>query len=130
VKTIGSHFLVGTVVTSFLALLITIPFSLAVSIFLGEYFRKGAFSNILRNTVELLGGIPSVIYGFWGLFFLVPIMREFERAIGVTPFGIGIFTTSILLFIMIIPYSHQSGAGNTWFPNLKAASRSAPRYEG
>ncbi len=102
-------FLVGTVVTSFLALLITIPFSLAVSIFLGEYFRKGAFSNILRNTVELLGGIPSVIYGFWGLFFLVPIMREFERSLGVTPFGIGIFTTSILLFIMIIPYSASIG---------------------
>ncbi len=109
-KEFGSlPFLVGTVVTSFLALLITIPFSLAVSIFLGEYFRKGAFSNILRNTIELLGGIPSVIYGFWGLFFLVPIMREFERAIGVTPFGIGIFTTSILLFIMIIPYSASIG---------------------
>jgi phosphate transport system permease protein len=102
-------FLVGTVVTSFLALLITIPFSLAVSIFLGEYFRKGAFSNILRNTIELLGGIPSVIYGFWALFFLVPIMREFERSMGVTPFGIGIFTTSILLFIMIIPYSASIG---------------------
>jgi len=102
-------FLVGTVATSFLALLITIPFSLAVSIFLGEYFRKGAFSNILRNTIELLGGIPSVIYGFWGLFFLVPIMREIERSMGVTPFGIGIFTTSILLFIMIIPYSASIG---------------------
>jgi phosphate transport system permease protein len=102
-------FLVGTVATSFLALLITIPFSLAVSIFLGEYFRKGAFSNILRNTIELLGGIPSVIYGFWGLFFLVPIMRDFEKWVGVTPFGIGIFTTSILLFIMIIPYSASIG---------------------
>ena len=102
-------FLVGTVVTSFLALIITIPFSLAVSIFLGEYFRKGAFSNILRNTIELLGGIPSVIYGFWGLFFLVPIMREVERSFGVTPFGIGILTTSILLFIMIIPYSASIG---------------------
>lgn len=102
-------FLAGTLVTSFLALIITIPFSLAVSIFLGEYFRKGAFSNVLRNTIELLGGIPSVIYGFWGLFFLVPIMREIERSLGVTPYGIGIFTTSILLFIMIIPYSASIG---------------------
>ncbi len=102
-------FLVGTVLTSFLALLITIPFSLGVSIFLGEYFRKGVFSSTLRNTIELLGGIPSVIYGFWGLFFLVPIMREVERWFGVTPFGIGIFTTSILLFIMIIPYSASIG---------------------
>lgn len=102
-------FLAGTVITSFLALIITIPFSLAVSIFLGEYFRKGSFSNIFRSTIELLGGIPSVIYGFWGLFFLVPIMRELERSIGVTPYGIGIFTTSILLFIMIIPYSASIG---------------------
>ena len=102
-------FLAGTLITSFLALIITIPFSLAVSIFLGEYFRKGTFSNILRNTIELLGGIPSVIYGFWALFFLVPIMREIERSMGVTPFGIGIFTTSILLFIMIIPYSASIG---------------------
>lgn len=102
-------FLVGTLITSFLALLITIPFSISISLFLGEYFQKGFFSNILRNAVELLGGIPSVIYGFWGLFFLVPIMRSFEEKIGVPPLGIGIFTTSLLLFIMIIPYSATIG---------------------
>jgi phosphate transport system permease protein len=102
-------FLAGTVVTSFLALLITIPFSLAVSLFLGEYFSKGFFSNIMKNGIELLGGIPSVIYGFWGLFFLVPIMRSIENAIGVPPLGIGISTTSLLLFIMIIPYSASIG---------------------
>jgi phosphate transport system permease protein len=102
-------FLAGTIITSFLALLITIPFSLSVSLFLGEYFQKGMFSNILRNCIELLGGIPSVIYGFWGLFFLVPIMRTFQASIGVPPLGIGIFTTSLLLFIMIIPYSASLG---------------------
>jgi len=102
-------FLAGTVVTSFLAIVITIPFSLAVSIFLGEYFQKGFMSNILRNCIELLGGIPSVIYGFWGLFFLVPIVRSFQQSIGVPPLGIGIFTTSFLLFIMIIPYSASLG---------------------
>ena len=102
-------FLVGTILTSFIALLITIPFSLAVSLFLGEYFSKGFFSTIMKNSIELLGGIPSVIYGFWGLFFLVPIMRTFETAIGVPPLGIGITTTSLLLFIMIIPYSASIG---------------------
>ena len=102
-------FLAGTVITSFLALLITIPFSLAVSLFLGEYFSKGFLSNIMKNCIELLGGIPSVIYGFWGLFFLVPIMRSFETAIGVPALGIGISTTSLLLFIMIIPYSASIG---------------------
>jgi phosphate transport system permease protein len=102
-------FLTGTLITSFLALLITIPFSLAVSLFLGEYFKKGAVSTVLRNSVEILGGIPSVIYGFWGLFFLVPIVRDFEESIGVPPLGIGIFSTSLLLFVMIIPYSASIG---------------------
>jgi phosphate transport system permease protein len=102
-------FLIGTLITSFLALFITIPFSVAVSIFLGEYFQKGFFSNLLRNSVELLGGIPSVIYGFWGLFFLVPIVRLLEGSLGIPPLGIGIFTTSLLLFIMIIPYSASIG---------------------
>jgi len=102
-------FLTGTIVTSFIALIITIPFSLSISLFLGEYFRKGFFSNFLRNAVELMGGIPSVIYGFWGLFFLVPIMRSFEEKMGMPPLGIGIFTTSLLLFIMIIPYSDSLG---------------------
>jgi len=102
-------FLAGTMITSFLALAITIPFSLSVSLFLGEYFQKGFFSNLLRNCIELLGGIPSVIYGFWGLFFLVPIVRNFQASIGVPPIGIGIFTTSLLLFIMIIPYSASLG---------------------
>lgn len=102
-------FLAGTLITSFLAILITIPFSLAVSIFLGEYYRTGPVSGFLRNAIELLGGIPSVIYGFWGLFFLVPIMRKFEVSMGVPPLGIGILTTSLLLFIMIIPYSASLG---------------------
>lgn len=102
-------FLLGTLITSFVALLITIPFSLSISLFLGEYFRKGVLSDFLRNAVELMGGIPSVIYGFWGLFFLVPIVRSFEEKIGLPPLGIGIFTTSLLLFVMIIPYSASIG---------------------
>ncbi len=102
-------FLVGTIITSFLALVIAVPFSISISLFLGEYFRKGFLSNLLRNCVELLGGIPSVIYGFWGLFFLVPIMRGIEEKMGLPPLGIGILTTSVLLFIMIIPYSASIG---------------------
>lgn len=126
-------FLAGTVITSFLALIITIPFSLSISLFLGEYFRKGTPSTFLRNAVEILGGIPSVIYGFWGLFFLVPIMRSFEGSLGLPPIGIGIFTTSILLFIMIIPYSASIGREViSMVPNnLKEAAYSlgATKYE-
>jgi phosphate transport system permease protein len=126
-------FLAGTVITSFLALMITIPFSLSVSLFLGEYYRTGVISAFLRNAVEILGGIPSVIYGFWGLFFLVPIMRSFENSLGLPPLGIGIMTTSILLFIMIIPYSASIGREViSMVPgNLKEAAYSlgATKYE-
>ena len=68
-------FLAGTLLTSFLALLISTPFSIAVAIFLGEYYKKGVVAEIFKNVIDLLAGIPSVIYGFWGLFVLVPIVR-------------------------------------------------------
>jgi phosphate transport system permease protein len=59
-------FLVGTLITSFLALIIAMPFSLMISIFLGEYYREGMLSNLLKSMVELLAGIPSIVYGLWG----------------------------------------------------------------
>jgi len=102
-------FLIGTILTSFLALIISIPFSLSLSIFLGEYYREGKLSLILKNLLDLLAGIPSIIYGFWGLFFLVPIIRNLEIKMGITPYGVGIFTASIILSIMIIPYSSSIG---------------------
>jgi phosphate transport system permease protein len=102
-------FLVGTLLTSFLALLICLPFSLAISIFLGEYFREGLFASFLKNVTELLAGIPSVIYGFWGLFVLVPVVRGFEMKLGIFPYGVGIFTASLILSVMIIPYAASIG---------------------
>jgi len=102
-------FLVGTLLTSFLALLISTVFSLPVALFLGEYYRHGAPSSFLKTGIELLAGIPSVIYGFWGLFFLVPLVRFLEIKIGVTPYGVGIFTSAVILAIMIIPYSASLG---------------------
>ena len=102
-------FLVGTLLTSFLALLISTIFSLPVSLFLGEYYREGAPSSFLKTIIELLAGIPSVIYGFWGLFFLVPLVRWLEIKLGVSPYGVGILTSSVILAIMIIPYSASLG---------------------
>ena len=102
-------FIVGTFLTAFLSLVISIPFSLAVSIFLGEYFREGFLPSLLQSLVELLSGIPSVIYGFWGLFFLVPIVRAIEMKFNVPPFGVGILTASLILAIMIIPFSASLG---------------------
>jgi phosphate transport system permease protein len=102
-------FLVGTLITSFLALLISIPFSIAISLFLGEYYRNGAISAFLRSAVEVLAGIPSVIYGLWGLFFLMPAVRFVEMKIGAAPQGVGILTASLILAVMIIPFSASIG---------------------
>ncbi len=98
-------FLAGTLLTSLLALLVSLVFSLAVSLYLGEYFRSGLTSSFIKGAVELLAGIPSVIYGFWGLAFLVPAVRFVEMKTGVAPYGVGILTASLILSIMIIPYS-------------------------
>lgn len=98
-------FLIGTLLTSVISLLISLPFSISISLFLSEYFKSGFLNKILSYTTDLLAGIPSVIYGLWGLFFLVPIVRELEIKLHVTPYGVGIFTASIILAIMIIPYA-------------------------
>lgn len=98
-------FLFGTLNTSLLALLISTPFSIAFGLLLGEYYPKGVFSNVFKNIIELLAGIPSVIYGFWGLFVLVPIIRTYEMKFGIMPYGVGIFTSSLILALMIMPYS-------------------------
>jgi len=102
-------FLIGTLLTSFMALIISIPFSYAIAIYLGEYNPKGWLSDLLKNTVELIAAVPSIIYGFWGLFVLVPIIRKFETGWHVAPYGIGVLTSSLILAVMIIPYAASLG---------------------
>ena len=126
-------FILGTLLTSFLALFISIPFSFAVAVFLGEYFPTGWFSNLLKNTVELIAAVPSVIYGFWALAVLVPIVRSFESKIGVEPVGLGIFSSALILAVMIIPYAASLGRSMIHMvpSNLKEAAYSlgATRWE-
>jgi len=98
-------FLIGTLLTSSLALVISMPFALSTAVFLGEYYPKGVVSNIFKNIIELLASIPSVVYGFWGMVILVPLVRNLEIKLHVLPYGVGIFTSSIILAIMVIPYS-------------------------
>jgi phosphate transport system permease protein len=98
-------FLIGTLLTSLLALIISTPFALSTAIFLGEYYPAGIVSNIFKNIIELLASIPSVVYGFWGMVVLVPVIRNLELKLHVLPYGVGILTSSIILAIMIIPYS-------------------------
>jgi len=102
-------FLIGTLLTSFIALIISVPFSYAIAIYLGEYNPKGWLSDLLKNTVELIAAVPSIIYGFWGLFVLVPLVRTLEIKFHILPYGVGIFTASIVLAVMIIPYGASLG---------------------
>ena len=126
-------FFLGTLATSFLALLISLPFMFSIALFLGEYYREGFFSSFLKSVVELLAGIPSVVYGFWALFVLVPVIRSIEIKLGVVPYGVGILTASIVLAIMIIPYSAAIAADVVKMvpADLKEAALSlgATRYE-
>jgi phosphate transport system permease protein len=109
----------GTFVTTFIALLIAIPAAVGIAIFVTEIspnFLKGP----IGVAIELLAAIPSIIYGMWGLFALAPIMSEhIEPAlqatigklplVGVlfqgTPMGIDLLTASVILSIMIIPFT-------------------------
>jgi len=102
-------FLIGTLLTSFTALILSVPFSYAISIYLGEYDTKGWLSNLLKNTIELIAAVPSIIYGFWALVVLVPIVRSFETKIGVAPYGVGVCSASLVLAVMIIPYAASLG---------------------
>ncbi len=103
-------FVIGTILTSVLALIISLPFSISLAILLGEFVKHGPIATILKSILELLAAIPSVIYGFWGLLVLVPIVRNAEIMIGVVPYGVGIMTASIILAVMIIPFSAAMGA--------------------
>lgn len=108
----------GTLVTSAIALLIAVPLSFGIALFLTElcpiWLRRP-----LGTAVELLAGVPSIIYGMWGLFVLVPLFAEFVQpglsfALGWMPLigplfsgpkmGIGILTAGVVLAVMIIPF--------------------------
>lgn len=91
-------FLYGTLVTSFLAVLIATPVGLGVAIFLSELAPRW-LSDPIAFMVELLAAIPSVIYGLIGIFILVPLMRNLGA-----PYGVGMMTAGVLLAIMILPF--------------------------
>ena len=98
-------FIIGTLLTSFLALAIAMPFSICIAVYLGFMIKNKRIKFFLQTTVDLLAGIPSVIYGFWGLMVLVPLIISFQTKLELIPFGVGIFTAALILAIMILPYS-------------------------
>lgn len=94
-------FITGTLLTTLLALIFCIPFSLPVALFAGEYFRGTKIASVLSTVTDLLAGIPSIIYGLWGFYTLRPVIM----ALGISPQGSGILTASLVLAIMIVPYA-------------------------
>jgi phosphate transport system permease protein len=108
----------GTLVTSFLALLLAIPVSLGIAIFLTE-LSPAWLKRPVGTAIELLAAVPSIIFGIWGLFVLAPILQRHVQPwlidvlgplpfIGKLfqgpPFGIGVLTASFVLAIMVIPF--------------------------
>ena len=108
----------GTLVTSFIAMLIAVPIGLMVAFFLTELCPM-----ILRRpiaiAIELLAGIPSIIYGIWGLFVFAPFMQDhvqpllialfgnipvFSSLFAGPPYGIGVLTSALILAIMVLPF--------------------------
>jgi phosphate transport system permease protein len=94
-------FIAGTVITSILALIICIPMAFSTSLFIAEYYSGTRTAGILRSLVDMLAGIPSIVYGFWGFYALRPLLIS----TGLTDQGFGVFTAAIVLAIMIVPYA-------------------------
>ncbi len=110
-------FLIGTGVSSLIALIFALPLGLAIAIFLSEDFLPLPVRQVVRFTVEMLAAIPSVVYGLWGIFVVIPLVRGFG-AWAVTNFkgvpvldtifagpayGNSMLTASLVLALMILP---------------------------
>ncbi len=107
-------FMFGTVVTSFVSLLISVPIGLGAAIFLSEMALPG-ISDALTFLIELLAAVPSVIYGLLGIFLLVPILESavvpaLKSVLGFLPifsgpfYGVSLFSASVVLSVMIVPF--------------------------
>lgn len=107
-------FIYGTLLTSFLALLISVPLGVGAAIYLSE-LALPKLSNTLTFLVELLAAVPSVIFGLLAIFTLVPLMRDYvqpglKHLFGFSPlfsgpaFGVGYLTAGIILAVMTFPF--------------------------
>lgn len=109
---------IGTLFTSFIALLIAVPASFGIAMFLTE-LSPVWLRRPLGTAIEMLAAIPSIIYGMWGLFIFVPLFQRYlqpvlinlfsgvpilENVFSGPPFGIGLFTAGLILSIMITPF--------------------------
>ncbi|MDR4125252.1 phosphate ABC transporter permease subunit PstC [Yanghanlia caeni] len=108
----------GTLLTSIIALIVAVPVSFGIAMFLTE-LSPVWLRRPLGTAIEMLAAIPSIIYGMWGLFVFVPLFQQYVQPhiidvfdgvpvlgqiFGGPPFGIGVFTAGLILSIMIIPF--------------------------
>jgi phosphate transport system permease protein len=108
----------GTVITSFIAMLIAVPVGLMIAFFLTELCPQW-LRRPIGIAIELLAGIPSIIYGIWGLFVFAPFLQQTLQpflistlgnvpgigpAFGGPPYGIGMLTAGLILAIMVLPF--------------------------
>ena len=108
----------GTLVTSAIALLIAVPIGLGIAVFLTEICTP-RLRRPIAIAIELLAGIPSIIYGIWGLFFLAPFLQAYVQPSLISafegipilsslfqgpPYGIGILTAGLVLAVMVLPF--------------------------
>jgi phosphate transport system permease protein len=110
-------FLVGTGVSSLIALIFALPLGLAVAIFLSEDFLPLPVRQVVRFTVEMLAAIPSVVYGLWGIFVVIPLVKQFgawavpafkgvpvlQDLFAGPAYGNSMLTASLVLALMILP---------------------------
>lgn len=89
----------GTLVSTLIAMAISTPLAIGIAIFITEV-APGMMKSTIGTMIELLAAIPSVVYGMWGLFYFVPVLREFTG-----DSGIGLLTGGLILSIMIIPFT-------------------------
>jgi phosphate transport system permease protein len=110
--------IMGTIITSLLAMLVAVPVGIGIAIFLTEICPR-PLRRPIGIAVELLAGIPSIIYGIWGLFVFAPWFQEhlqpwiidafvdvpiLQDIFAGPPYGIGVFTASLILSIMVLPF--------------------------
>ena len=107
-------FIWGTLYSSILALLISTPIALGIAVFISE-LCPGWLRGPLTFLTELLAAIPSIVYGLWGIFVLVPAVRALETAtpeilkslpmFSGPPFGVGMLSAGLILAVMVIPFT-------------------------
>jgi phosphate transport system permease protein len=107
-------FIWGTLYSSVLALLIATPISLGIAVFISELCPDWLKQPLVFLT-ELLAAIPSIVYGLWGIFVMVPAVRAFERFLPDTlrqlplfsgpPVGVGMLSAALILAVMVVPFT-------------------------